>query len=127
MRFLMLIHDNPRRWEHPTFAQHGSSAEDIARWQGEMETLMTELEESGEYVSGLPLADPATTRTVRVVDEEMLVVDGPFAEAKEQLAGYLVLECASWDRAEQIAARFPSSRFGPIELRPIMTRSGSEM
>ncbi|KNX38521.1 YciI family protein [Luteipulveratus halotolerans] len=127
MRFLMLIHDNPRRWEHPTFAQHGSDPADIARWQRELDTLLSELEESGEYVSGLPLADPARTRTVRVVDDEMLVVDGPYAETKEQLAGYLVLECASWERAEQIAGRFPSSRFGPIELRPIMTASGAEM
>ncbi|MDE9366703.1 YciI family protein [Luteipulveratus sp. YIM 133132] len=127
MRFLMLIHDNPRRWAHPTFAQHGSPPEDIARWQQELDDLLAELNDSGEYVSGLPLADPARSRTVRVVDEEMTVVDGPLAEAKEQLAGYMVLDCASWERAEEIAGRFPSSRFGPIELRPVMFASGAEM
>jgi hypothetical protein len=55
------------------------------------------------------------------------VTDGPFAEAKEQLAGYLVVECESPERAVEIAARWPDARYAAMEVRPIMHTSGEEM
>lgn len=127
MRFLMLIYDNPSRWEHPTFAHHdGTEPAEIAVLQQQFDQLLAELTESGEYVSGYPLADPALTRYVRVRGDQVLVSDGPHAESKEQLAGYFVVDCENWQRAEDIAARFPSTRFGPIEIRPVMVSSGNE-
>ncbi|AKU15255.1 YciI family protein [Luteipulveratus mongoliensis] len=128
MRFLMLIHDNPSRWEHPTFAHHdGSDPAEVEQWQRDFDALLTEVADSGELISGVPLADPARSRTVRVRDGQVIVSDGPHAEAKEHLAGYVVLDCESWERAEEIAARFPSTRFGPMVIRPVMTHSGTEM
>jgi hypothetical protein len=128
MRFLMLIHDNPDRWEHPTFAQHdGIEQSELAAMRQQFDDLIAELVESGEYVSGYSLAAPALTRSVRVRGGNTTVSDGPHAAGTEQLAGYLVIDCESWERAEAIAARMPSTRFAPIEIRPVMVHSGSEM
>lgn len=67
------------------------------------------------------------TRSVRVRDGRTLVSDGPPAEANEQLAGYFMVDCETWERVEEIAGRFPSARFGAVEIRPVMVHSGSEM
>ena len=82
--------------------------------------LMREMSASGELVSGTPLAAPATTRVVTVRDGATVTTDGPFAESKEQMAGYFVLDCVDIDRATELAARFPDARFGRVEVRPIM-------
>ncbi|MQA11799.1 MAG: YciI family protein [Pseudonocardiaceae bacterium] len=82
--------------------------------------MLREIEESGELIGGEPLADPNTTKTVRVRNGVPSTTDGPFAETKEQLAGYFLLECASLERATEIAARFPDARFNPVEVRPVM-------
>lgn len=128
MRFLMLIHDNPSRWEHPTFAHHdGTDPEQVKVWQAEFDALLAEISDSGEYVSGVPLADPKYAKSVVVRDGRTIVSDGPHAETKEQLAGYFIVDVESAERAEEIARRFPSTRFGPIEIRPVMVASGTEM
>jgi len=128
MRYLMLIHENPSGWQHPTFAHRDETEPtEIATMQREFDAVLAELVESGEFVSGYPLADPALTRSVRVRDGRTLVSDGPRADAKEQLAGYFVVDCESWERVEEIAVRFPSARFGAVEIRPVMVHSGSEM
>jgi len=128
MRFLMLIHDTSDRWEHPTFTQHdGVERSELAAIHQQFDDLIAELVETGEYVSGYPLAEPALTRSVRVRGGDTLVSDGPDAGAVEQLAAYLVIDCESWERAEAIAGQLPSSRFAPIEIRPVIVHSGSEM
>lgn len=88
---------------------------------------MREIVESGELVSGAPLADPGATRLVRVRDGGTDVTDGPFIEGKEQLAGYFVVDCESEQRACEIASRFPDARFATVEVRPIMDLGGQEM
>ena len=93
----------------------------------QLDTLLTEIRDSGELVGGAALADPITTRTVRVRDSAPVVTDGPFVETKEQMAGLFIVDCASPERAEQIAARFPEARFSAVEMRPIMGTSGLEM
>jgi hypothetical protein len=72
---------------------------------GEVDALLKELTESGELVGTQALADPSNTKTVRVRDGVPAITDGPFAEAKEQLGGYLIVDCASPERATEIAAR----------------------
>jgi hypothetical protein len=67
------------------------------------------------------LALPGTARTVRVRDDQVIVTDGPFAETKEQLAGFDVLDCADLDEAIQAAARHPMARGGLLEVRPFGT------
>ena len=76
-------------------------------------------DETGARVLGHRLADRAQARTVRVRQGQLLVTDGPFAETKEWIAGFDLLDCASLEEAVQIAARHPMARFGRIEVRPL--------
>ncbi|QUQ67985.1 YciI family protein [Kutzneria sp. CA-103260] len=124
MKYLVLIYSNPISWAHPTFEQTDYYRSASPAERTEMDTqfadLMQEISASGELVSGTPLAPPATTRTVRVQDGATVTTDGPFAESKEQMAGYFVLDCVDMDRAAELAARFPDARVGRVEVRPIM-------
>jgi hypothetical protein len=120
VKYLLLIYSNPKSWDHPLFLQQHDELSDVERagMTEEFVALMTEISESGELVGSEPLADPASATTVRTRDGVPVTTDGPFAEAKEQLAGYFVLEC-SQERAVAIAARFPDARFGAVEVRPV--------
>ncbi|MFO7527328.1 MAG: YciI family protein [Marinobacter sp.] len=76
------------------------------------------LSAQGNYVTGQPLQPVDTATTVRVRNEEVLITDGPFAETKEQLAGFYLLEARDLNEAIQLASRIPPARFGSIEVRP---------
>ena len=86
--------------------------------------LTQDLNAKGQYVSASPLHPVATTTSVRVREGKRLVTDGPFAETREQLGGYYVVEAKDLDEAIQIAERIPPARFGTIEIRPVMEISG---
>lgn len=120
MKYVLLIYDNPETRE-------AFFGEETDKLMGEVDTLIKELTESGELVSADALADPSNTKTVRVRDGVPAVTDGPFAEAKEQLGGYLVVDCESPERATEIAARWPNARYCAMEVRPIMEAAGTEM
>ncbi|MFJ8739398.1 YciI family protein [Embleya sp. NPDC127516] len=120
MKFMLLIHNRPG------FVEELSEAERTELFGG-VDALMAELTASGELLGGEALADPAQTRTVRVRDGVPAVTDGPFVEAKEHFAGYLLVECESTERAVEIAARWPDARYWAMEVRPVMTDSGTEM
>ena len=75
---------------------------------------------SGHYQSGAPLQPTATATSVRVRDGKRSVTDGPFAETREQLGGYYLVDAKDLDEAIGIAARIPSVRHGTIEVRPVM-------
>ena len=79
-----------------------------------------EIEDSGVYVAGEGLQPTATATTVRVRDGERLVTDGPFAETREQLGGFYLLECKDLDEAIGWAAKIPGAQVGSIEVRPVM-------
>ena len=113
MKYMLMIYDNPDTRELV------SSPEGQALL-GEVESLMAQLTESGELVAGEALADPSQTRTVRIADGAPVVTDGPLAEAKEHFGGYLIVECDSIERAVEIASSWPSARFAPMEVRPVM-------
>ena len=83
-------------------------------------TFTKAAKDAGVYVAGDALKEVATATTVRVRSGETLLTDGPFAETKEQLGGYYLLECKDLDEALKWAARIPSSKTGSIEVRPIM-------
>ena len=85
------------------------------------EALTAELKESGAFVGGDGLQPTSTATTVRVRDGEPLLTDGPFAETREQLAGFYLLECADLDEAVGWAAKVPSARSGSVEVRPVIT------
>ena len=120
MKYIVLIYDNANTRE--TF--FGEQGEEL---MAEVNAIMKELTDSGELVGGEALADPSNTRTIRLVDGAPAITDGPFAEAKEHLGGYLILDCESIERAAEIARRWPSARFTPLEVRPLMDTSGAEM
>lgn len=123
MKYLLLIYHNPgtrQIWASMTDEQQ---AEGLAVYAG----LNAELAASDELIVAEALADTALAKQVTVRDDRTITSDGPFAEAKEQLAGMYLVECASIDRAVEIAARIPDATFGRIDVHPAMTFSGLEM
>src|SRR3954468_2920924 len=97
MRYLLLIYSNPENWEHPMYSRDpgflAMSEDERAELTRQAEALHKEITESGELVVGAALADPMTTRTMRVRDGVPAATDGPYLEAKEHLAGYFVVDC----------------------------------
>jgi len=89
----------------------------------ELEAWDEEMEARGVLVGGGVLKAPRTSTTLRVRDGELLITDGPFAETKEQIAGYSVLECTDLDEAIEVASRHPTARFGTFELRPYLAQA----
>jgi len=79
------------------------------------------VKESGAFKGGNPLQPPSTATTVRIRDGKTVTTDGPFAETKEWMSGYYLVEVANLDEAMALAARIPSAKFGSVEVRPIMT------
>jgi hypothetical protein len=118
---MLLIYNNPA-------ALDGLSEAERAEVFADVDALMAELTESGEMVGGEALAHHSTAKTVRKQGGAVATTDGPFAEAKEQFAGYVTLDCESEERALEIALRWPDTRFGgAIEVRAVMSGAGSEM
>lgn len=117
MRYVVLIYSNAESrkiWEQFSETERG---EGLAYYAG----LTAELEESGELLADAALADLPATKRVRVDQGRTLTTDGPFAEAKEHLAGFYLLEVANEERAVEIAAKVPEAALGLVEVRP--TRS----
>src|SRR5207247_10979533 len=83
-----------------------------------------DLNSSGQYLDASPLQPTSTATSVRVRDGKPLVTDGPFAETREQLGGYFLIEAKDLDEAIGIAARIPAGRVGTIEIRPVMEIPG---
>ncbi len=111
MKFLLLLYENEQRWK-----------------QGYLQDELAEYGEFGkEHASaikgGNALQPTQTALTVRVRDDKPVITDGPFAETKEQLGGYYLIEAKDRNEAAAIAAKIPSARFGGVEVRPIMTFS----
>lgn len=129
MKYLILIHANPDPWGHPTAAYTPEGRALPAAQHEEMdrafEELLTEISESGELVTAEALADPASATVYRWSTDGQLATEGPYAETKEHLAGFFLIDCATRERAEQIAAQFagPGS---PAELRPAMWAGGDD-
>ncbi|HST65620.1 MAG TPA: YciI family protein [Mycobacteriales bacterium] len=129
MKYVILIHSNPDPWGHPTsaYTREGRALppEYHQRADKEFEALLTEISASGEFVTAEALADPASSTIYGWTPEGHVATDGPYAEAKEQLAGFFLIDTATRERAEQIAAQFagPGST---VELRPAMWAGGSD-
>ncbi|WP_352231581.1 YciI family protein [Actinokineospora sp. NBRC 105648] len=120
---MILIHSNPA-----FVAEWAELTEDQRRALGRGHAAFhEEVAASGELVVAEGLADPATARHVAVRDGRTLVTDGPFAETKEHLAGFYLLECTDIDRAVELAARVPDAEFGHVEVRPVLDLGGLEL
>ena len=113
MQYMLLIYDDERVWSE-------MPEDERNRLMGEYFQLTEDLQKAGAFVAGDPLQPTATATTVRVRESDTLVTDGPFAETKEQLGGYYLVEAESIDEAIEWAARIPSARLGSVEVRPVM-------
>jgi hypothetical protein len=115
VKYVILIYGNPESrkiWESFSGAERADGLRRYAE-------LTESLAESGELIVSEALADPSLTRRVRAAED--MVTDVPLAEAKEQLAGFFLVDCADAERAVAIAARVPEAAFGLVEVRPVMT------
>lgn len=123
VKYLVLIYTNPEArqlWEQLPDAEKSAGLQAYV-------ALNEELAAAGEMIVSESLADPSLAKHVIVRDGKAMTTDGPFAEVKEQLAGFYLVECDSIERATEIAARIPEAEAGVIEVRPVRTFSGLEM
>ena len=95
------------------------SPEHVAEIEASTSAWVEQMTRNGVDLHGAHLQPVRDAATVRVRDEEVLVTDGPFAETKEQIGGYDVIECADLDQAIAVASRHPVARIGTIEIRPL--------
>jgi hypothetical protein len=86
--------------------------------------LAQDLNSSGQYLAANPLHPTATATSVRVRDGKPFITDGPFAETREQLGGYFLIDAKDLDEAIAVAARIPGARVGTVEIRPVMEVAG---
>ena len=122
MKYLVLI------WSNPASRAIWESFSDEQRAEGfRYAALKDELAASGELIATEALADGSLTRRVSARGGQTLTSDGPFAEAKELLAGFFLLEVPSKERAVEIAARVPEAQLGLVEVRPVLQLGGLEM
>ena len=98
------------------------SEEDVQKMYAAYRVFGEEAEKRGAMRGGNELQPTSTATTVRVRNGETMVTDGPFAETKETLGGYYLLECDSLDDAVDLAAKIPGARHGSIEVRPVVER-----
>jgi hypothetical protein len=112
MQFALLVYESPE-----AFAARNGSENDpyLGAWRAYHKALV----EAGVFVGGNPLEVPETGTTVRLKDGKRHIQDGPFADAKEQLGGFTILELPSLDAALDWAARCPAASHGAVEVRPI--------
>src|SRR5947208_6092043 len=116
MQYLLLIYNNERNWTE-------ASEKDVNTLKGEYMTFTEQIAKSGHYKGGNRLKPTNTATTVRVRDGKRQTTDGPFAETREQLGGYYLIDASNLDEATDIAARMPGARVGSIEVRPIWPMS----
>ncbi len=116
MRYMLLIYSDPAEWAKLSEAEQNANNMEYFAYQ-------KEVEQRGVFLAGEPLQPVTTATTVRVRNGKRLTTDGPFAETKEQLAGFYLLNCKNLDEALELAAKIPGSRVGSIEVRPIMEMS----
>lgn len=116
MQFALLIYESQEAW-----ATRNKDVTDpyIGAWRAYYRALI----DSGVYVGGDPLEVPETGTTVTIKDGKRHVQDGPYADTKEQLAGFMVLELPSLDEALNWAARCPTASAGAVEVRPLAPES----
>jgi len=112
MKYLILIYQNE---QHLMALPHA----ELQEVQAEYAALTSELERAGQLVGKHRLQPTTMARTVRVREGKALTTDGPFAETKEQLGGYFLVEAPDVQAATEIAARIPSARGGSVEVRPV--------
>jgi hypothetical protein len=118
VKYLLMIYANDE-----TFACF--APDEMERLIADTEALQAELRASGEWLAAYGVADQVQCKTVTTKSGEPLVTDGPYIETKEYLGSFDIIDCESLERALEIAAMVPFSRYGSVEVRPLMAESAS--
>jgi hypothetical protein len=113
MRYLLLIYEREGDWAKLPEAEQGKIYQEYM-------DFTQKIKKSGHHLAGEPLQPTSTATTVRVKNGKTLTTDGPFAETREQLGGFYMVEAKDLDEAIAFAAQIPAARTGSIEVRPIM-------
>ncbi len=114
MKYMLLIY----------LDEHALSETERQACYGESTQLAHEIHSSGRYLAANPLHPTAMATSVRMRDGKRLVTDGPFAETREQLGGYFLIDAKDLDEAIAVAARIPMARKGTVEVRPVIDMPG---
>jgi len=114
MKYMLLVYSDEKAWTES--AREHCYADSIE--------LTHQLKSKGQYLGANPLQPVATATSVRVRDGKRLITDGPFAETREQLGGYFMIDAKDLDEAIAIAAKIPGARVGTIEIRPVLELPG---
>src|SRR5215212_129261 len=110
MKYMLLVYG----------AEQALDAEERERCYGESAQLARDLNTSGRYLGASPLHLSSTATSVRMREGKRVVTDGPFAETREQLGGYFLVDAKDLNEAIAIAGRIPAARFGTVEVRPVV-------
>ncbi|HEV8260935.1 MAG TPA: YciI family protein [Burkholderiales bacterium] len=117
MKYMLLVHHDEEAFGKRSEAERRQMIQESVQ-------LANQLHASGQYLSAAPLHPTSETTCVRVRGGKALVTDGPFAETREQLGGYFLIEAKDVDEAIKIAARIPGARIGTVEVRPVTEVEG---
>jgi hypothetical protein len=120
MKYMLLIYGNEDVWT-------SLPPDEIAKLIGETDALNKELFKSGELIGAYGTADEINTKMVRVADGVPVVTDGPYLEAKEYLGSFMIVDCDSPERALEIAALNPASKYVGVEVRPLMHEAAQDV
>ena len=110
MKYMLLIYGDEQAW----------SEAERTQCYGESTQLAHQLKSNGQYLGASPLQSVSTATSVRIRNGKRLVTDGPFAETREQLGGYFLIDAKDLDKAIEIASCIPGARKGTVEIRPVI-------
>jgi hypothetical protein len=113
MKYMLLCYDDESAWD-------AAGPDAMREAMQEAVSLTHELNSKGQYITASPLQASATATSVRVRDGKQVITDGPFAETREVLGGYYIIDVQNLDEAIEIASRHPGMRHGAVEVRPIV-------
>jgi len=113
MKFMLLICDEEKAWAKLGEAERNQMYAEYGKFTADLRS-------NGHHLASSQLKPVSTAKSVRVRDGKRVVVDGPFAETREQLGGYYLIEAKDMDEALAIAAKVPSARIGTVEVRPLV-------
>ena len=114
MKYMLLIY----------LDENGLSEAERQQCYGDSAAYARQLHERGKYLAAAPLYPTSTATSVRIRDGRSLVTDGPFAETREQLGGFFLIEAENLDQAIEIAGEIPAGRWGTVEIRPVLEITG---
>jgi hypothetical protein len=114
MKYILLIYSDEKNW----------TDDERQHCLDESTQLTHDLDARGQFLGASPLQSVSTATSVRVREGKRLVTDGPFAETREQLGGYFLIDAADLNEAIAIAARVPGARKGTVEVRPVLELAG---